>query len=106
MNMNIPNQNQQLFQPKFSLFKRGKGIDENEYNTIIESAINSYLNHKNPLSSATAYLIKNKIGGEWFVFVCPVNITNYDFNLSVVTGGDFLSFSIDNLHFQVCRIRD
>ena len=106
MNMNIPNQNQQLFQPKFSLFKRGKGIDENEYNTIIGSAISSYLNHTNPLSSGTAYSIKNKIGGEWFVFVCPVNITNYDFNLSVVTGGDFLSFSIDNLHFQVCRIRD
>ena len=41
MNMTFQNVNQQLYQPKFNLFKRGKGIDENEYNTIIGSAINS-----------------------------------------------------------------
>jgi hypothetical protein len=101
----IPNQQNQ-YQPKFNLLAKGKGIDQTEYVTIIKSAINSYLNRANPLSTATANLIKNGIGGEWFVFVCPANVTNYDFNLSIVTGSDFLSFTVDHLHFQVCRIKD
>lgn len=99
----FPNQKNQI---KFNLLAKGKGIDENEYMTIINSAINSYLKREKLLSTATANLIKNGIGGEWFVFVCPVNVTNYDFNLSIVTGSDFLSFTVDHLHFQICRIKD
>ena len=99
----IPNQQNQ-YQPKFNLLAKGKGIDQTEYVTIIKSAINSYLNRANPLSTATANLIKNGIGGEWFVFVCPVGSKQYDFSLSIVTGSDFLSFSLDTTHFQVCRL--
>ena len=101
----FPNQQNQ-YQPKFNLLAKGKGIDQTEYVTIIKSAINSYLNRANPLSTATANSIKNGIGGEWFVFICPINVTNYDFNLSIVTGADFLSFYLDNFHFQICRIKD
>ena len=99
---------QQMYQqqPCFKLFSRGHGISEQEFNAITTSALNAYRMHMNPLSSGTANGIKQMIGGEWFVFVCPLGITNYDFSLSVVTGGDYLSFSIDNFNFQVCRLRD
>jgi len=90
--------------PDFKLLSRGQGIDDNEYKAIISSASNAFNARMNPLSNAVARLIKQMIGGEWFVFVCPVGVVDYDFCLSVVTGGDFLSFSINKLHFQVCRL--
>ena len=90
--------------PDFKLMSRGQGIDDNEYKAIISSASNAFNARMNPLSNAVARLIKQMIGGEWFVFVCPVGVVDYDFCLSVVTGGDFLSFSISKLHFQVCRL--
>ena len=96
---------QQMVQPQnFKLIARGQGIDDNEYNAIITSATNAFNARMNPLSTGTVSIIKQMIGGEWFVFVCPVGEQNYDFSLSVVTGGDFLSFYIDKFHFQVCRL--
>ena len=96
---------QQQMQPQnFKLLARGQGIDNNEYNAIITSATSAFNARMNPLSTGTAKLIKQMIGGEWFVFVCPVGEQNYDFSLSVVTGGDFLSFYVDRFHFQVCRL--
>ena len=96
---------QQQMQPQnFKLLARGQGIDNNEYNAIITSATSAFNARMNPLSTGTATLIKQMIGGEWFVFVCPVGEQNYDFSLSVVTGGDFLSFYVDRFHFQVCRL--
>ena len=96
---------QQQMQPQnFKLLARGQGIDNNEYNAIITSATNAFNARMNPLSTGTVSIIKQMIGGEWFVFVCPVGEQNYDFSLSVVTGGDFLSFYIDKFHFQVCRL--
>ena len=96
---------QQMAQPQnFKLIARGQGIDDNEYNAIITSATNAFNARMNPLSTGTVSIIKQMIGGEWFVFVCPVGEQNYDFSLSVVTGGDFLSFYVDKFHFQVCRL--
>ena len=97
-------QQQQMPPQNFKLLARGQGIDNNEYNAIITSATSAFNARMNPLSTGTATLIKQMIGGEWFVFVCPVGEQNYDFSLSVVTGGDFLSFYIDKFHFQVCRL--
>ena len=100
-----PYQQQQFIPPPdFKLISRGQGIDNNEFNAIISSASNAFNARMNPLSNAVVRLIKQMIGGEWFVFVCPVGVVNYDFCLSVVTGGDFLSFYINKLHFQVCRL--
>ena len=90
----------------FRLISRGPGIDETEFNTIVSSAQRSINSQANQLSVRVANMIKNQIGGEWFVFVCPVGETNYDFGLSVVTGSDFLNFEIGNFHFQVCRLKD
>ena len=95
---------QQMNQPKLQLFAKGDGIDQNEYNGIIQGCTMAYNMKTNPLSNASVKNIKNLIRGEWFVFVCPVGSKQYDFSLSIVTGADFLSFSLDSTQFQVCRI--
>ena len=110
-NPNMPPQQMGMYgqpqgQPAFKLLGRGQGIDQREYDAITKAAMNAYMMRMNPLSGGTSTGIKQMIGGEWFVFVCPVGVTNFDFSLSIVTGGDFLSFSVDNFHFQVCRLRD
>lgn len=95
---------QQMNQPKLQLIAKGKGIDQNEYNGIIQGCTMAYNINSNPLSNECVKNIKNLIRGEWFVFVCPVGSKQYDFSLSIVTGSDFLSFSLDSTHFQVCRL--
>ncbi len=95
---------QPINQPKLQLFAKGNGIDQNEYNGIIQGCTMAYNIKSNPLSNECVKNIKNLIRGEWFVFVCPVGSKQYDFSLSIVTGSDFLSFSLDETHFQVCRL--
>lgn len=107
MNVNPQIQNQMFYQqPIFKQYAVGNGIDQNEYNSIITSATNAYRMRATPLSTGTSNNIKSMIGGEWFVFVSPVGSKNFDFCLSCVTGGDFMSFSLDNTLFQICRLRD
>jgi hypothetical protein len=93
------------YQPIFKQYAVGIGIDPNEFNVITQSASKALLTRMNPLSTNIANLIKLSLGGEWFVFVSPLNNQNYDFCLSTVNGSDFLSFSLDNTLFQVCRLR-
>ena len=90
----------------FELIKRGKGIDQNEYYYITHSANDALQNREDPLSNGIIKRIKRSLGGEWMVFSSIKGLKGYDFSLSIVTGNDFLSFYIDNYHFQVCRLRD
>ena len=92
--------------PNFKLVTRGHGIDEREYNTIINAAGQALANREDPLSDGITRRIKQNIGGEWFAFACSDGLKGYDFSLSIVTGNDFLAFKIDRFHFQVCRLRD
>lgn len=96
----------QQIQPIFKQFAVGKGIDQNEYNSIIQAAKNAYKMRLNPLSGNIIKGIKGFLGGEWFVLVSPIGSNAFDFCLSCVTGGDSLSFSLDNTMFQICRLRD
>lgn len=107
-NQMMPNQgmNNSMGNLDFQLKARGQGIDQNEYDSIIGSARSCLMNNQQPLSTATGNMIKQYLGGEWFVFVCPVGCRNFDFSLTCVTGGDFLSFSLGNTLFQVCRLRN
>ena len=89
-------------QPIFKQVAVGQGIDMVEFNT----ATFAYTSHMQPLSTGVANAIKQRIGGEWFVFVSPVNVKDYDFSLSSVKGGDFMSFSLDNTLFQICRTKN
>lgn len=100
------NQQNQPNLPNFRLLKRGNGIDEREYSTIINAAGQALANREDPLSDGITRRIKQNIGGEWFAFACAEGLKGYDFSLSIVTGNDFMSFVIDRFHFQVCRLRD
>lgn len=97
--------NVQLPQPVFKQYAVGQGIDRNEYNAIANGAMKAFMAKSTPLSTTSANNIKQMIGGEWFVFVSPLGSKDYDFCLSSVTGGDFMSFSLDSTLFQVCRLK-
>jgi hypothetical protein len=108
MNMNMNTgygSNMMMNQPVFKQYAVGQGIDMNEYNAITLAATKVYQMKQSPLSTNTAAAIKQQIGGEWFVFISPVNNKDYDFCISSVSGGDFMSFSLDNTLYQVCRLK-
>lgn len=91
-------------QPMFRQIAVGHGIDTNEFNSIVAAATNCYMMKSMPMSSAVTNAIKSLLGGEWVCVVSP-STKNYDFCCSVVKGGDFMSFSLDNTLFQICRLR-
>jgi hypothetical protein len=93
------------YQPVFKQFAVGSGIDNNEYNTIVQTCTKVFSSKIMPMPSNAAGMIKQQLGGEWFVFTSPVGSKDFDFCLTSVSGGDFLSFSLDNTCFQVCRLR-
>ena len=107
MNVQNNNNNQfQVIQPVFKQYAVGEGIDQREYNSIISSAMYAYINKMLPMSIQTTNLIKQSIQGEWFVFVSELGSKNFDFCLTSVQGSDYMTFSLDNVLFQICRLRD
>ena len=98
--------NQIINIPNFKLINIGKGIDKTEYNTIVNSANEALKVRENPLSSGVIKRIQSKIKGEWMIVASVKGLKGFDFTVSKVTGSDFLSFSIDKFHFQVCRIKN
>ena len=100
-----PNQNQTNI-PDFKLISRGNGIDEREFYVITHAAADALNNKEDPLSNGIIKRIKKDLGGEWMVFASMEGLKGYDFSLSIVTGNDFLSFTIQKFRFQVCRLRD
>jgi hypothetical protein len=107
MNVQNNNNNQfQVIQPVFKQYAVGEGIDQREYNSIISSAMYAYINKMLPMSIQTTNLIKQSIQGEWFVFVSELGSKNFDFCLTTVQGSDYMTFSLDNVLFQICRLRD
>ena len=92
-------------EPAYRQLKVGRGIDMNEYNNIVGAIKHLYMQNRQPMASAAAEAIRQAIGGDWFVFISDYGIEDFDFSLTRVQGGDFLSFTLDNKKFQVCRIR-
>ena len=92
--------------PGFNLIGRGNGIDEKEFYVITHAAFDALNMKEDPLSNGIIKRIKKDLGGEWMVFASVEGLKGYDFSLSIVTGNDFLSFTIRNFRFQVCRLRD
>ena len=92
--------------PSFRLISRGRGIDQKEYYDITHAANEALRLKEDPLSNGIIKRIKNSLGGEWMAFASVEGLKGYDFSLSIVTGNDFLSFTIENFRFQVCRLRD
>ena len=96
---------QQPIQPVFKQYACGSGIDNNEYQNVTKACMTAYTSKFNPISTNAAGMIKQSLGGEWFVCCSPLGGKTFDFCLTSVTGGDFLSFSLDNVLFEVCRLR-
>lgn len=95
-----------MAQPVYKQISVGPGIDMKEFNTIVSATTQAYMTRAMPLSTVVAQYIKNMIGGEWFVFISQVGLPqDYDFSLTIVKGCDFMSFSLDNTLFQVCRAK-
>ena len=102
---NQNNQNNNQYRPNLQILNKGYGIDQNEYNTITNSCINAYTSKSNPMSTSASNGIKNQIGGEWFVCVSPVGTKDYDFSITSARNDDNLVFSVENVLFQVCRLK-
>ena len=89
---------------KIEVKSRGNGINDKEYNDITASCMEVQDKNIIPMSSMCIKKIKEKINGEWYVFVCPEKETNYDFYLSYVEGGKYLTFKYGDNEFHVCSI--
>ena len=110
----IENENYKRHKPDFSVdpnfveYIRGNGIDKNEYDKIVGAAQKAYKegkHDKQTLSFKSGRDIKNSLGGHWFVFVSEKG-KKFDFSLSTVASNDYLTFSIGNTMFQVCRLKE
>lgn len=104
MQPGMPMMQPMMPQPMFKQITVGYGIDMNEFNKIVSAATFVYQSRQTPLSTLTANYIKQNLGGEWLVVTYPIG-SQYDFCLSTVKGGDFMSFSLDNTLYQICRLR-
>ncbi len=92
-------------EPAYRQITVGRGIDMEEYNSIVSAVKQTYMSGVQPMANAAAENIRRLIGGDWFVFISDVGIEDYDFSMTRVKGGDFIAFSLDAKKFQVCRIR-
>ena len=92
-------------QPVYKQISVGQGINMNEFNSIVECCKQVYMSRMTPISEHCTNAIKQRLGGDWFVFASELGVSEFDFHLTKVKGGDFISFSLDNKKFEVCRIR-
>ena len=90
---------------KIELLQRGRNINDFEYNCIINTCLDILkVNQNPPISSLCTTEIRNKLRGEWFVFVTDEMEDNYDFYISNSNDGRFAIFNIGEMLFQVCQI--
>ena len=92
-------------QPVYKQISVGQGIDMNEYNQIVECCKQAYMSRATPLSEQCTNAIKQRLGGDWFVFQCEMGNSDFDFHLTKVKGGDYMTFSLDNKKIEVCRLK-
>jgi hypothetical protein len=91
-------------QPVFKLLRQGSGISPNEQQGIVSTAMLVYQYGITPISNNTASRIKKTLGGDWIVIVYPEG-KPVDFNMTCVQGNDYMYFTLDNMAYQVCRLR-
>ena len=91
-------------QPTYKLITCGQGIDQHEMNIVVEVCKECYMRKDAPLSERCANTIKQRIGGDWFVYQCNTTSQGVDFHLTRVKQGDYIQFELDNKRFEVCRI--
>jgi hypothetical protein len=90
--------------PKIQVISRGNGISEKEFQDITNACIEVQDSRAVPMANKCIQKIKQKVRGEWYVFVCPESEKNFDFFLSFVDGGKFVTFKYGPNEFHVCGI--
>ena len=90
--------------PVFKEKARGYGINQNEYARITQCCAGVYQQGVRPYSTNAANAIRQMLGGHWVV-VCYPESRAYDFALTTVKGGDFMTFTVNDVLFQVCRLK-
>ena len=94
------------YNSKIKLISKGKGINEKEYDIIVSTCIKIQDSKASPpLSIKWINKIKEKIGGEWLVFVRRESDKNYDFYLSRKKLDKSLSFIYSGNLYDICLIR-
>ena len=89
---------------KIDILEKGRGINDKESHIIINSCIEAQNKNLNPLSNNCIQKIKNQINGEWFVFVCNEEDSNYDYFLSFINNNSFLIFKYEKKIFHIYQI--
>ena len=114
-NINIQSMNYQRTKHKPNLggsiisvcAQESQTIDKNETNTIkniIQVAYSNSENSQNFLSDLITQEIKQKLGGEWFVFICNAN-QNISLNISTISDTDYLIFKLGTSIFKIAKIK-
>ena len=91
-------------QPVFKLLRQGSGISPNEQQGIVSTAMTVYQSGITPISNNTVFRIKKVLGGDWIVIVYSQG-KPVDFNMTCAQGNDYMYFTLDNIAYQVCRLR-
>ena len=91
-------------EPVVKLLRRGSGISPNEQEGIISTAKYVLQQGLTPLSNNTASSIKKRLKGDWLVIVYPQE-KPIDFNMTCVQGNDYMYFTLNEIAYQVCRLR-
>ena len=89
---------------KLEILSKGEKITKEECDFITNIGINSVKRELVPMSSFCMNEIKNKLKGEWFIFVVDDMEINYDFYLSFINDGRFIVFNVGEFQFQVAQI--
>ena len=100
-----PNKNIPKTQIICKVFSRGHNIDKNQVKTIVNCCTNSYkqMKEKKNASIRAANEIKRKLGNDWIVIISDLEGKTLDFYLSCTNMDNRVSFTYENLLFQICR---
>ena len=79
-------------EPVYRQITVGRGINMNEFNSIVGCVKQTYMTGVQPMANTAAENIRRTLGGDWFVFISDVGIEDYDFSMTRVKGGDFIAF--------------
>jgi len=58
-----------MMEPQYNQISVGQGINNNEYQTIVNCCKQAYMQKQQPYSNNAGRLIKQYMGGNWFIIV-------------------------------------
>lgn len=102
-NKNTKPNNNQTSSPSIKVIRKGAGIDMNMQQNIINCAVKTLQRNLKPISKCAAAAIKKTTGEDWIVINYPSEKAA-DFNITIVKGNCYLSFTVDSWTFHIIKI--